>query len=230
MGDLTKNDIVEQMQAKLANPANIKTETYEELVNEAVVEYSRHKPQVKVADTTGADVWDYALPTGWVTDFSNIISIEYPFNSATQDIDLIKEGVSWLYYQDTTSVKIRFLGSKPSASETFRVTYTLPHTVDNTSSTVNNAHERSVVNYAAALLAEVLAAEFEKKGRSSLPEGTFDLRTKAQEYHAQADRYYKRWRQGMGIPEDGGPRAASESTDTDWKLSTGDTPLTHARQ
>lgn len=226
MGNLKRNDLIEAIQAKLSDPANLDEDIYNFLIDEIISRYSQTRPLEKVEDTTGDGTFTYGLPSDWIEGFSTIISIEYPFDSTNQIPTPLRSSVYRLY-RDTSALKLRFLGVTPTSSETFRFRYTTQHTVTTTTSTIANVDEQAVVNLGAARLCEILAAEFEKKSKSTLPEGQFDLRTKSQEYHTQADRYYTLWREDIGIPQDGSVKAASGEIDTDWSLSGGKSPITH---
>jgi len=230
MGDLKMSQMADLVKIKLSNPANVDDDFLQEVIKESVALYSNYRPQIKVVDTVGDGGFVYSLPSGFVEEFSRVVAIEYPLNEATQDIPLLKEGIAWIFYRDTDAIKLKFLKSSPATTESFRTTFTLPHSITGAATTIPEVDERAVSNFAAALLGEMLAAEFEKKSRSTIPEGTFDLRTKAQEYQTQSDRYYKLWRMQMGIDEDGRPAAAVGWTDTDWYYQSGAAPLTHGDQ
>jgi hypothetical protein len=221
------NEYVETVKDKLSHPKNLDNNAWERIINEAINVYSLYRPDIKVADTSGTGVFDYSLPADYEDGFSSILSVEYPFDSNDQIPSLLKAGRDYRLYRDPTSLKLRFLSATPSTSETFRLTYTIVHVVTTAASTIPPPDERAVANLASALLAEQLAAEFEKTSPSTMPDITFDLRTKSKEYHDQSDRYYRLWSQQMGIPLDGRPSAASLHADTDWYLAGGLPTLTH---
>jgi hypothetical protein len=224
---LTLNQHIEIVRIKLAYPANIKQEALELHIAEAVDRYSVERPDELVVDTVGDGGFDYAMPAGFVEGFSSIRSIEYPYVATTQVPPYMKSGKDYRPYRGDSALRLRFLNHSPSTSETFRTTFTAPHSVTEEATTVPAVDERAVSNLAAALLAEQLAAEYENKARSTMPDVTLDLRSKAQEYQTQADRYYRLWQKHMGLPEDGSPSGAVGWMDLDWAPQSGYPPLTH---
>ena len=226
MTDLKRNEMIETIRRKLSSPANINTQTFNDVVNQAVAMYSNIRPREVDEDITGDGTWLYIM-TSWVKDFSALISVQYPYDSTEQSPTYIKLGRDYSIYLDSGTEKLRFHGSTPTSSEEIRVLYTAPHSVTTATSTIPQIDEISVTDLGAGLLAEVLATEFNADTKSSLPEQTFDLRTKADEYQKTADRFYKLWRSGMGIKEDGSVPAAVVYSDLDWYLKGGVEPLTH---
>lgn len=227
---MNRNELVEVIKAKLSRPADVKAEDYQAVIDEAIAVYSKHRPRILVVDTTGDGTFEYSMPSGFEEEFSAILSIEYPYNTTNQYPIYIDEGRDFSVYRDDTALKLRFLNSTPSAAQTFRMTFTALHTITTSSSTVPSIDTQCLVNLAAALMAEQLAADFENRAPSTYPDATIDLRSKAQEWQTQADRYYTQWNKCMGIEEGGGPEAAVAWTDYDWRLQSGESPLTHPVQ
>lgn len=233
MGALKFNDMVDAVRAKVADPQNIIEDAIELAVLEAVDIYGQYRPVEKVVDTNGDGGFLYSLPADYSEGFSAVIFIAYPFDNTQAEQPILSPGVDYEIIRDTTSLKLRFLTVVPAATETYRMAYTALHSIANTGSPPNSiptSDERAVVNLGAALLCEMLAADFEKRSKSTLPDITLDLRGKANEYQIQADRYYRLFNRHLGIPEDGKPEAASLHIDTDWTMSTGERPLVHYRQ
>ena len=227
---MNRNELIQAIQRKVADEPNISEEKLDDTVEEALARYSQERPRTIAVDVPGTGAFEYNLPTGFVDDFSSMLSVQYPFDPTDQNPPYVKAGDDFQLYRGTVGLVLRFAESRPASGELFRATYTAPHTVTVSSTTVPQGDERAVINLGAALLCEMLAAEYERRSRSTLPEATFDLRTKSQEYQTQADRYYKLWRDQMGISDDGRPQAAVAWTDTDWTLSDLAPPLTHPIQ
>ena len=228
MALLKQNEYIVIIKQKLADPKDIEAKVYEDVVLEAVAKYSQYRPQVKVEDVAGDGGFLYTLPSDWINEFSSIVQIVYPYDDTDQIPNVLKTQNYMISREDGISVlKLRFLSSSPNDTEEYRLVYTLPHTMTTASTTVPEVDQRAVVNYACGLFAEILAAEYEKKGPTTMPDLQFDLNSKAREYWRQADRYYTLWREAMGISKDGSPSASSVWIDTDWALSTQGPPLTH---
>lgn len=196
------NELIEIVQRKLSNPPNISEDTYSDIVSEAIYRYSLESPRIIVEDIAGTGTFDLSLSDSFIEDFSSISTVEYPYDSTSQTPYTIKE-TSYIIYRSPSGLVLRLLSGTPSASETVRVAYTSTHSVTVTSSTIPAHHDSAVANLAAGILAEILAAEFAQKTTSTMPDLMLDMRTKAREYQMQADRYYKLWKIGMGLPESG---------------------------
>jgi hypothetical protein len=155
-----------------------------------------------VEDITGTGTFDLPLSGTFIEDFSSISTVEYPYDAASQIPSTTKE-TSYIVYRSPTGLMLRLLSGTPSASETVRIAYTSTHAVTVTESTIPAHHNSAVANLAAGILAEILASEFAQKTVSSMPDLMLDMRSKAREYQTQADRYYKLWKIGIGLPESG---------------------------
>ncbi len=222
------NEILEATKRKVADPSDVQDgKIWETMINEAVDRYSRHRPLEKVEDIPGAGTFNVALPSDYLDGFSYIKTVEYPFVATQQNPTIIKQGRDYKEYRDASTVVLRMLRATPTASETVRLTYTTVHVLTTSATTIPRVDEQAVVNLSASLMCEALAAEFEKRTRSSMPETTFDLRSKANEYQTQADRYNRIWMEMMGISADGAPGAAIGVADFDMRLSNNQEPLTH---
>jgi len=224
---LNTNEYIEGIRDKLSRPANIDEGMFKTALDEAIAAYSAVRPDETAEDTAGDGTFEYDIPTGWVEEFSGIISIAYPFTSTDQAYTLIKPGIDYEVDRTPSGLKLRFLSNKPAASETYRVVYTIPHAVTAASTTIPVNDEKAVLNYAAGAMCEMIAASYEKNTSTTFPNAQWDVSGKYAEYHRQADRYYKMWRRAMKISEDGAPPAASLHMDTDWYLASGAEPLTH---
>ena len=224
---LFTNEYIEGIRDKLSRPKNIDEGMFKTALDEAIAAYSDTRPDETAEDTTGDGSFEYPLPAGWVEEFSGIISLAYPFVSTDQTYSYLKPGKDYTVDRTPSGLMLRFLAYIPTTAETFRIVYTIPHVVTGNSTTIPVVDEKAVLNCASGAMADMMAASYEKNTRTTFPDTQFDLRGKVNEYHTQADRYYKMWRMAMGISEDGSPAAASLHTDTDWYLAGGGEPLTH---
>ena len=223
------NEVLEATRRKIADPADVQDdEIWKTMIDEAVDRYSRHRPLEKVSDIAGTGVFDIAYPSDYLDGFSYVRQVEFPFVATQQNPSYLKMGRDFLAdYRDESGIVLRLLSVTPDSTQIIRLTYTTVHILLAASTTIPRVDEQAVVNLSASLMCEALAAEFEKRTRSSMPDTTFDLRTKSLEYQTQADRYNRIWMEMMGISADGAPAAAVGVADFDMRLSNGREPLTH---
>lgn len=223
------NEVLEATKRKVADPSDVQDgDIWQTMIDEAVDRYSRHRPLEKVSDIAGSGTFDITYPSDYLDGFSYVKQVEYPYVATQQNPPLLKQGRDFKAdYRNESGIVLRLLRTTPTSSEVVRLTYTTVHILLSTSTTIPRVDEQAVVNLSASLMCEALAAEFEKRTRSSMPETTFDLRTKSLEYQTQADRYNRIWMEMMGISADGAPAAAVGVADFDMRLSNGQEPLTH---
>jgi hypothetical protein len=196
-------------------------------VDEAVRQYSHHKPLIQTYDITGDGTATYSLPSDWVDNFSELVSVEYPADY--QDPVWLKLDDVFIY-NDGSAYKLRFPEYEPSSSETVRIRYTIPHTLDEDSTTIPDTDFEAVANLATAVCAMALAGRL-IAAKDSHSAGEIQIRTQADEYRSFAKEliqlgYYKR----LGISEKEQP-LAYKLFDLDPLLpSVGLPELTHSRR
>jgi hypothetical protein len=171
-------------------------------INEAVKQFSKIRPQKKVNHVDGvaltANVWEYALPTDWVNEFSQVVSLEYPVDSTAQE--------RWFLYThefhvDELRSKWMFTKTAPGTNEKYRMTYTLPHSVVDGATpadTVPAQWFESVCRYATGL---ALAAAANRAASTSAPGQAAqyaNFRTKQQEYRSQSEAMIRRAKDDWG--------------------------------
>lgn len=209
--------IVRDDSGKLVNPAD-----YDRIISAAISSYSRHRPYSKVVDIAGAGANDYTLPTGWIDEFSSIVSIEYPLNDVPATL-LDKD--EYEIYQTATAKKLRLKYAKPTASESFRVTFTILRT----STTIPDSDVDVLCNLASAFCLEELANIFAQTSDSTLSADSVNYRSKSQEFSSRAKRLMQLYKEHLGIKEDDATPAASMVTDMDIGYPGGRDRLTHPR-
>jgi len=192
-------------------------------ITQASYEYSRHKPYIGVVDVTGNGTPFYAVSnlTGYVDDWSRVTRIEYP----ADDVDsthqpLYLDPVSdWEEYRTAATRYIFLIARSPSASETIRFWYTIPHVMDGSvDDTVENMDRPFVLDLAASYVCLMLAAEAAQSTDPDLPS-----ESAAQSGQSPLDMAAKRFRQnyerhiGLGDNESPAPPASVAVTDWDPK-------------
>lgn len=194
----------------------LSTAEKESFIAEGVSRYSKHRPQRKVYDIAGDGGYDYSLPSDWVRDFSMIFSVEYPAGSRPANILGDKD---WEIYEDSTGQKLRMLSATPNTGETIRITYTLLHAVNISSSTIPAFDADAVANLAASLCCEALANYYVQTADSTINADVVNYRTKSQEYSSRAKRLMTLYYDHIGIDEDSPhpPAGATGNWDTDYQ-------------
>ncbi|MFQ5692995.1 MAG: hypothetical protein ACE5IM_08140 [Nitrospinota bacterium] len=196
----------------------------DKLIDEAVKEYSRHRPQVVVEDESGDGGFDYrltgpgAILASWEKGFSDVRKLVYPVDDTSATEAVIDEDAFAVITKVVAGAAddyLRFLSATPSAGETFRVFYTARHVLDATASSLPVADDEAVANLAAAFCLEVIAARYLSARDPSLDADVTDYRSRVDESRRLAEKFRRAFLDHMGIPEAGGPPGAGAIVDTD---------------
>lgn len=190
---------------------------------EALANYSKDRPYVKVNDTTGTGTYDYTLPSDWVTDFSVIREVEYP---AGEQVPTILEPEEYGLYQNASTTKLRLYNYSPTTSETIRITYTLPYT----KATIGNIPAQDIdafCNLAASLCCSALARIHAQTSEINYTVDNINYRSKGDEYARRAKELMGLYQSLIGIG--GEVQAASKSVNWDTSFSWGGDFLTHPK-
>ncbi len=196
-------------------------------IKTAAYRYSRQRPRSIVTDIPGTDVYDYDLPSGWVDKFSSIQEVEYPSGSREPEI---LDGERYTIYRTPTGLKLRFLEATPATSKTIRLTYTVPHTIDETTSTVPTPDEDAVCFLAGSLKATAIATHYAQQRDPTLAADRALYSDKSKEYQALAKGLLEMFLAHLGIKSETELPAAGGIADWDRDLSTGTDRLTHPRR
>lgn len=207
--------------------AKCTTAQIDRAIVEAVKRYARVRPIEAVQDYAGdGATFDFALPAGWVQDLSTVRSLEYP---AGQRPASLLESDDWEYYRSSTSaVKIRLKDLTPSVGQTLRVTWTKPHQVDVSGSTIVSQDEEAVANLAAAIGLRQLAAHYANTVDPTLAADTVNYRSKSSDYLKLASELETQYREHMGIKDKESENLAGGTfVDVDRTNSLNQDQLTH---
>jgi len=171
-------------------------------VLEALKRYNRVRPQRLPADIPGNGTHDYALPTGWVPDFSTFESIEYPVG---QIPELFIDSRDFKLYLTPTATLLRILSDTPSVTESMRAIFTAPHTEE----TVPDQDADAVANLAAANCLRRLATAAGQTSDPTIQADTVNYRSKADEFRRLADAFEAQYNEHLGIGKDAPVMAAT---------------------
>lgn len=193
--------IVSDDSGKLVNPAD-----YDRNIAAAIALYSKHRPNLKVADITGNGGHDYDLPSGWIDEFSTVKGIEYPIGDVPATM---LDADDYEIYQSPAAKKIRLINDSPSASESFRVTFTILRT----DTTIPDGDIDALCNLSAALCLEDLANAFAQTSDSLINADSVNYRTKSDEFARRAKRLMQLYKEHIGIKDDDTTTASSVIAD-----------------
>lgn len=194
---------------------------------EAVKRYARVRPVEAVQDYAGdGATFDWALPAGWVADLSTVRSVEYPTGQRPASL---LEADDWQFYRVSTAVQnIRLITLTPSAGQTLRITWTKPHLVDVSGSTVPAQDEEAIANLAAAIGLRQLAAYYANTVDPTIAADSVNYRSKSSDYVKLASELEQQYREHMGIKDkDAETLAGGVFVDVDRTNSLNQDQLTH---
>ena len=202
-------------------------------IQEAVVEHSRHRPLVKVADFSG-DAATYDIPLGaaggmtdWQEGFSVVRAVEYP---AGEREPIYLEADQWIEYVTPTGRVLRLLEDTPQVGEKVRISYGIMHTVSASTGTIPENDFPAVCNLAAAFAAHALSLQYAQLGDSTIGADSADHKSKSEEYAAASKRLRALYFAHMGINDEQGAGAASATRDWDAGPGYGGDYLTHPKE
>jgi hypothetical protein len=204
-------------------------------LSQAVLLYSKDKPLIKVKEETGDGTsYLFALPTDWVENFSYIIDqIEYPADYS--QVPSYLDNNSWMYFKKlvttTTTTYIRLLNDIPSASETLRYMYAIPHSLTVTASTISETDFEAVIALAASICFWALAAKFAQSTDPSIEADVVDYQRISDTYQELAKSKLQYYNTMMGKGGEAKSNAAATAgvsiNELDLTYSTGEEYLTH---
>jgi len=202
---ITQADIVTRTKIILKDDGSIivdgSTETaLKALLSSAVsIYYDADHPYRKYKSYTGTAVYSYSLPTDWIDGFSEIKCIEYPAGEQEPQI-LAQE--RYMVYNDGTTNKIRFTEDTPSASETFIVTYTIPHTVSGTVCSVYEGDFNAICHLTAGIALLSMANKFTESSEPTINASAVAWRDRSDRCMKAAEKQLKLYAQAMSQDEE----------------------------
>ena len=206
---------------------DLSSEDLDKAIGHGADQFSRVRPRIVVADVTGTGSNDYTPPSGWIEQFSTVRSIEFPTGNVPST--LLEDG-DYEIYRTPTAEKIRLLKDKPTASETFRVTFPGLHSITASTGTIGDGDFRAVCHLVAAIACRMLANRYAQLQQPTLGADVADHKSKAQEYASRARDLYAVYRQHIGADKDAQVPGASVVQDWDQNFPWGEDRLTHPRR
>ena len=199
------DDMVRDVDARIA------TAERDRAIDSAVRRYGADRPRVLVRDVTAAAAGHYLdLPADWESDFSDIQSIENPLGEVPP---ALLSGDAFDLYEDPTEIRI-LLAAAASAGETFRISFTAPHTLDGATDTIPAKHREAVSSLAAADLLSALAGIHAASTDEAIHGAPHvDMGDKSAKYARRAEKLRDRYFEILGIKRN---QAKAGSAIVDW--------------
>lgn len=178
----------------------------DDALDAALAELSRDRPRRVALAVTGAGSFDVLLSsigvagppsTQWSDGFSHLADVVYPYVSTSRDIPHLEAdqyGVLLLPAGPT----LRFAGVTPSASEQLLLTFTRPHELTASVSTVPDGLEEPLINLTAGYGFEQLAAYYAQSTDSSIQADVVDHSGKSSIYRDLASAFRARYYVAVG--------------------------------
>ncbi len=195
----------------------------DDAIDQAALTYSKHSPREIVYDITGDGGYDYAPPPGWITGFSELLTVEQNPDDNQNPEEGLLDRERFHVYDAPTGERLRFVDLTPTTSDTMRVRYSMLHTLDAAGSTIPGIDELAVADLAASYALRQLAARFAQASDTTMSADVADFGGRVQMYTALSDRLLRQYRDhvGVGTGEDAGEAPAVVFRDFDDNLSAG---------
>jgi len=168
----------------------------------AVKRYSCHKPQSLVHEFQGDGGYDYVLPDDWFQGFSRITQVEYPYDQQRPNVIAKEDWILFLKLVDSTqTLVLRFLAISPAAGEYIRITYTIPHKVDDSSSTVFDNDFDAICCLAASYCCGALSRKYSQTSDPTIAADVVNYAAKASSYASRAKELFQAYLDQLGLTE-----------------------------
>lgn len=200
---------------------------YADLIEAALSRYSKDRPQLSYEDYAGdGAAYDFTLPAAWDRALTVVASVEYP--QGEREPSYLQRRDWTIYARGTSAEKLRLLRLTPVSGEIVRLTYTLPHTVDDSSATIPANDLKCLAWLAAAEGCHILARRYAQTSEPILGADSVNYTSKAAEYTRLGRELERKYQNHIGLKEGdtAGPSGASMDWDETLSQSRGDY-LTH---
>jgi hypothetical protein len=190
----------------------------------ALGRYSKHRPKMSVTDIAGDGTNVYAVPVGWVQEFSGIESVEYPIGDNPET--LLDKDDDYAIYVTSSAEQIRLIAVAPPATESFRVKFSVPRT----EATIAANDMDAVANLAAHICLGMLASRYISTKKPAIQADSVNYQSKSSECTSRGKVCLTFYNDHMGIKDDGSTPAASAVSSATINYPGGMDRLTHPRR
>jgi len=188
----------------------------DQALDAALAEFSRDRPRRVASAVTGTGSFDIVLSavgsvgppsSQWSPEWSSLLDVVYPYVASTRDLPRLDPN-QYTILDLPAGPTLRLLSATPTSAETVLLTFTRPHELTGTVSTVPDAFEEPLVNLAAAFGFEQLAAYYAQATDSSIQADVVDRRGRGDEYRSLARQFRSRYYVAVGRGLDGSEQAS----------------------
>ena len=172
----------------------------DENIQAAAKIYSLHRPYEKLHEFAGDGGYDYDLPSDWIQGFSRITQVEYPYDEQDPNIIPKEEWTIFLKLVGSTQTYVlRFLGTSPTSAYTVRVTYTIPHSIEEETDTVYQNDVEAVCHLAASMCLQAIASKMLQTSSPTIGADGVSYAAKSSAASTRAKEYYKFYLLALGL-------------------------------
>ncbi len=204
-------------------------------VNQSINTFSKDKPRIIKEDVSADGSYEYSLPDLWVSDFSFIMSIEYP---AGEQAPSMLDPEDYNVYHNGTTEKLRFPALSPQSGESMLVEFTVKWTLDKTTCNIPTHDYDAVICLAASYCLRMFASYYAQTSDPTIDVDTIDYSNKSIQYSELADNLENIYRRHLGLAPLGSKEAAEKPSspaagqqkDLDIDFAHGEQFLTHPRR
>jgi hypothetical protein len=212
-------------QLRTKDSSRLAAPDWEQAAALALARYSKDRPREVVADINGDGGHDYAPPSGWEADFSELKDIEYPVG--LQNAAFLTSQDDFTVYKSPTGQVLRLMRMSLPLGDSMRVTFTTRH-IDET--TVRASDLDALANLVAAEACETLSSDYAKTNDSTIQADVVDHKSRSAEYASRAKQLRKLYEAHVGVDKDTSQPAASGTTHMHNNFPDGSDFLVHRRR
>ncbi len=183
---MTESEYVTGIEERVQDADSRLTSTIKtECLAQALAEYNKLRPRELVEAVTGDGSAFLGLPASYEDGFSSILKIE-KLDSNLRPVEEPYQGWDVLNNPAPDDDTICFLQADTETAETYRITFTIAHTISVGSSTVPSGDDPAMMDLAASIAALRLAAAHFDNVDAAVGAVTIDHKTRADYYKGLA--------------------------------------------
>lgn len=198
---------VDQLTQVDENQIKDKQSILSEAMDSGLERYNRDQPRYEEQIATGVtDQIRYNLPSTFDPNFSTVVRVEKPFETATDKRSTPLDHRDWLLYEnDFVTYQIDFIGGAPDSTTQYRVLFTIPHILGS----IPAVHTQAFSFLCASLVCSTIGASFANQRESTMAADTVDNRQSVSSWEVQARSFMKQYERVVFRREDQEVKAAA---------------------
>lgn len=177
---------------------------YDAATLSALNEYQRKRPRERVAQVTGTGSFDYQIDggapvlAGYLDGFSAVKEVWFPYLT-TDQVPNALEPDEWCVIRTPSGLFLRFLADAPTSPDKFAATYTTPHTLDGSTSTIPTSDDEALADLSASYAFLMLASPAAGETSNAINADTMNRLTKVSEYKRLSQSYRDAYNEKLGV-------------------------------